>query len=138
MTRVSSWTRGCTATVAFAATLLTAGAARADQPVAPGCAKIVAALDESGGTLSADEIAKKTNTDVETVRSCTDTWRAGMKDPKGPATGKQAAMPPGCAKIVEVLDQNPGLSADEVAKKSSSDVETVRNCTDLWRKTMPQ
>jgi hypothetical protein len=61
-----------------------------------------------------------------------------MKDPKGAATGKQAAMPPGCAKVVEVLDQNPGLSADEVAKRSSVDVETVRNCTDLWRKTMPQ
>src|SRR5262245_39151452 len=118
-------------------TSLVLGSAWADQPVAPGCAKIVAALDQSGGTLSADEIAKKTNTDPETVRSCTDAWRASMKDPKG-ATGKQAAMPPGCAKVVAVLDQNPGLSADEVAKKSSSDVETVRNCTDLWRKTMPQ
>jgi hypothetical protein len=114
------------------------GAIRADQTVTPGCAKIVAALDESGGTLSADEIAKKTDTDVETVRSCTDAWRAGMKDPKGPAAGKQAAMPPGCAKVVAVLDDNPGLSADEVAKKSSTDVETVRNCTALWRKTMPQ
>ena len=61
-----------------------------------------------------------------------------MKDPKAPAAGKQAAMPPGCAKVVAVLDDNPGLSADEVAKKSSTDVETVRNCTDLWRKTMPQ
>jgi transposase len=117
--------------------LLASGATRADQPVAPGCAKIVAALDESGGTMSADEIAKKTSTDVETVRSCTDQWRAGMKGPKGTAN-KQAAMPPGCAKVVDVLDQNPGLSADEVAKKSSVDVETVRNCTDLWRKTMPQ
>ena len=114
-----------------------AGAARADQPVAPGCAKIVAALDESGGTMSADEIAKKTNTDVETVRSCTDTWRAGMKDPNA-KTGKDAAMPPGCAKVVAVLDANPGLSPDEVATKSSTDVETVRNCTDLWRKTMKQ
>ena len=120
------------------APLLISGMARAAQTVAPGCAKIVAALDESGGTMSADEIAKKTNTDPETVRSCTDQWRAGMKDPKGPAAGKQAAMPPGCAKVVDVLDQNPGLSADEVAKKSSVDVETVRNCTDLWRKTMPQ
>jgi transposase len=131
-------TRVFTTTVALTATLLMASATRADQPVAPGCAKIVAALDASGGTLSADEIAKKTDTDVETVRSCTDAWRAGMKDPKGSAAGKQAAMPPGCAKVVAVLDQNPGLSADEVAKKSNSDVETVRNCTDLWRKTMPR
>ena len=115
-----------------------AGTVRADQAVAPGCAKIVAVLDESGGTLSADEVAKKTNTDVETVRSCTDAWRANMKDPKGPATGKDAAMPPGCAKVVAVLDANPGLSPDEVATKSGTDVETVRNCTDLWRKTMKQ
>ena len=117
--------------------LLVSGPTRADQPVTPGCAKIVAVLDESGGALSADEIAKKTNTDVETVRSCTDTWRAGMKDPKG-APGKDAAMPPGCAKVVGVLDANPGLSPDEVATKSGTDVETVRNCTDLWRKTMKQ
>jgi hypothetical protein len=38
--------------------------------------KIVAVLDEGGGGLSADEVAKKTNTDVETVRSCTDMWRS--------------------------------------------------------------
>lgn len=46
------------------------------------------------------------------------------------------AVSPGCAKIVAVLDQNPGLSADEVAKKTSTDVETVRSCTDVWRRTM--
>lgn len=120
-----------------AGVLLVAGSTRADEPVAPGCAKIVAVLDESGGALSADEIAKKTDTDVETVRSCTDTWRASMKDPNGKA-GKDAAMPPGCAKVVGVLDANPGLSPDEVATKSGTDVETVRNCTDLWRKTMKQ
>ena len=45
-----------------------------------------------------------------------------------------APMPPGCAKIVGVLDQNPGLSADEIAKQTSTDVETVRSCTDLWRR----
>jgi len=39
----------------------------------------VAALDASGGALSPDEIAKKTSTDVETVRSCTDLWRRTMK-----------------------------------------------------------
>ena len=121
------------------AVLLAAGVARSGQQApAPGCAKVAAALDESGGRLSAEEIAKKTNTDVETVRSCTDAWRAGMKDAKGPKAGAQPAMPPGCAKIVGVLDQNPGLSADEVAKKTGTDVETARGCTDLWRRTMPQ
>ena len=52
----------------------TKGATGAAQPMPPGCMKIVAVLDEGGG-LSADEVAKKTNTDVETVRSCTDKWR---------------------------------------------------------------
>jgi len=116
--------------------LLVVGTARAEQTAAPGCAKIVAALDESGGSLSAEEIAKKTNTDVETVRGCTEAWRAGMRDVKGPKAAAQPPMPPGCAKIVGVLDQNPGLSADEVATKTSTDVETVRGCTDLWRRTM--
>ena len=37
-----------------------------------GCAEIVAASEESGGKLSADELAKKMNTDVQTVRSCLD------------------------------------------------------------------
>jgi hypothetical protein len=49
------------------------------QPMPPGCAKVVAVLDEGGGGLSADEVAKKSNTDVETVRSCTDLWRNSMK-----------------------------------------------------------
>ncbi len=50
-------------------------------------------------------------------------------------TGGAQAMPPGCAKIVAVLEEGGGgLSADEVAKKTSTDVETVRNCTDLWRR----
>ena len=94
--------------------LLIARTGRAGQAVSPGCAKIVAVLDESGGSLSAEEISKKTNTDVETVRSCTDAWRAGMKDAKGPKAAAQRPMAPGCAKIVGVLDQNPGLSADEI------------------------
>jgi hypothetical protein len=51
------------------------GATGSGQSMSPGCMKIVAVLDESGGGLSADEVAKKTNTDVETVRSCTDKWR---------------------------------------------------------------
>jgi hypothetical protein len=108
-------------------------------PPAPGCAKIVAVLDANPG-ISAEEVANKTSTDIETVRSCTDAWRAGMEDgtaaPKGGAG--TSSMPPGCAKIVDVLDQNPNISADEVAKKTSSDVETVRSCTDLWRRTMKQ
>jgi hypothetical protein len=55
------------------------GATGAAQPIPPGCAKIVAVLDQGGGGLSADEVAKKTNTDVETVRNCTDLWRRSMK-----------------------------------------------------------
>jgi hypothetical protein len=55
------------------------GATGAAQPMPPGCAKIVAVLDQGGGGLSADEVAKKTNTDVETVRNCTDLWRRSMK-----------------------------------------------------------
>jgi hypothetical protein len=50
------------------------------QPMSAGCAKIVAVLEEGGGGLSADEVAKKTSTDVETVRDCTDRWRQGMKE----------------------------------------------------------
>jgi hypothetical protein len=52
--------------------------AGAEQP-APGCAKVAAAMDQAGGNLSADEIAKRTSTDVETVRGCTDLWRQQMK-----------------------------------------------------------
>jgi hypothetical protein len=55
------------------------GATGTAQPITRGCEKIVAVLDQGGGSLSADEIAKKTNTDVETVRSCTDQWRRSMK-----------------------------------------------------------
>jgi hypothetical protein len=111
--------------------------AEQQQQISPGCAKIVAVLDQGGG-LSADEVAKKTDTDVETVRSCTDAWRAARKDQKAVpgTTGAQQAVPPGCTQIVGVLDQGGNLSADEVAKKTNSDVETVRSCTDLWRRTM--
>jgi hypothetical protein len=61
-------------------TFIGASGTRAEQQQsgAPGCAKVVAVLDQHGG-LSAEEIAKKTSSDVETVRSCTDTWRRGMK-----------------------------------------------------------
>jgi len=104
--------------------LLGAGTAQA---VSAGCAKIVAALDEHPG-LSAGELAKRTSTDIETVRGCVDSWRATAKDAKGPNAPAAPAMAPGCAKIVGAFDGNSGLSADEVAKKTSTDVETVRNC----------
>jgi DNA-directed RNA polymerase specialized sigma24 family protein len=114
--------------------------ARGEQPQMPnGCAQIVAVLDAGGGGLSAEEVAKKTSTDVETVRNCTDLWRSKMKDPKAPkgASAAPQPIPEGCAQIVAVLDQGGGgLSPEEVAKKTSTDVETVRNCTDLWRRTM--
>jgi hypothetical protein len=122
------------------AAMVVANQVRAEQQQIPtGCAQIMAVLDQSGGALSAEEVAKKTSTDVETVRSCTDLWRHSMKKlqaPKG-ANAAQQAVPEGCAQIVAVLDQSGGaLSAEEVAKKTSTDVETVRNCTDFWRHTM--
>src|SRR5262245_15844080 len=94
------------AAVLLGGMLLPSGTAGAGQAVAPGCAKIVAVLDESGGSLSAEEIAKKTGTDVETVRGCTDAWRAGMKDGRGQKAAGQPPMPSGCATVVGVLDQN--------------------------------
>jgi hypothetical protein len=55
----------------------------------------------------------------------------------GARAAQQEAMPSGCAKIVAVLDQGGGaLSAEEIARKTGTDVETVRNCTDSWRRTM--
>ena len=46
------------------ATSIAASQARAQQQqISTGCAQIVAVLDESGGGLSAEEVAKKTNTD---------------------------------------------------------------------------
>ena len=123
--------------LAVAVTLLVGGIvvrAGAEQPMAPGCAKVAAAMDQAGGGLSADEIAKKTDTDVETVRGCMDAWNAAHKNTTAtPGSVGQKSVPPGCTKIVGVLDQQPGLSADEIAKRTSTDVETVRSCTDLWR-----
>ena len=122
------------------ACLIAAGTARGEQQAIPqGCAQIVAVLDQGGGALSPEEVAKRTGTDVETVRKCTDLWRRTMKDAKAPQGANAAAppMPQGCAQIVAVLDQGGGeLSPEEVAKKTNTDVETVRNCTDLWRRTM--
>jgi len=123
--------------LAVAVTLLVGGIiarAGAEQPVAPGCEKIAAAMDQAGGSLSADEIAKKTDTDVETVRGCMDAWRASHKDAKGAPGGTgQQAVSPGCAKIVGVLEQQPGLSAEEIALKTMTNVQTVRGCADQWR-----
>ena len=103
------------------------------------CAKIVAVLDEGGGGLSADEVAKRTGSDVATVRTCTDAWRSKMKDPSAPKGASAAPKPvaPGCAAVVAVLDEGGGgLSADEVAKKTGTDVQKVRACTDQWRAGM--
>jgi hypothetical protein len=62
--------------VAAAVLAMVAPAVRAESK---GCEKIVAAADEAGGSLSADELAKKTNTDVETVRNCLDQADAAKK-----------------------------------------------------------
>ena len=59
---------------------------------------------------------------------------AGLRAQEPGATGSAKSMPPGCMKIVAVLDESgDGLSADEIAKKTNTDVETVRGCTDKWR-----
>jgi hypothetical protein len=113
--------------------------AQQKQQIPVGCAQIVAVLDESGDALSAEEIAKKTSTNVETVRNCTDLWRRTMKEGKAPkgANAPQQTVPAGCAQIVAVLVESAGrLSAEEIALKTSTDVETVQNCTEFWRRTM--
>jgi len=109
------------------------------QKIPEGCAQIVAVLDQGGGALSPDEVAKKTGTDVETVRNCTDLWRRTLKDAPAPAGARATdqPVPTGCLQVVAALDASGGaLSPDEIAKKTSTDVETVRSCTDLWRRTM--
>jgi hypothetical protein len=129
-------------TLAVAAgTLIAARGSWAEQhqPASRGCAEIAAVLDQGGGGLSAEEVAKKTSTDIETVRSCTDQWRAAQKNAQGQkgATGAAQPVARGCEKIVGVLDATGGsLSAEEVAKRTSSDIETVRGCTDTWRRSM--
>jgi phage FluMu protein gp41 len=128
-----------TATAAAAAAFSVHVASAEQAAVPAACAQIVAVLDQGGGALSPEEVATKTGTDVETVRNCTDLWRRTMKDAPVPTgvRAKDQAVPAGCAQIVAVLDQTGGsLSPEEVAKKTSTDVETVRNCTDLWRSTM--
>jgi hypothetical protein len=58
-------------------------AAPAAQAESPGCEKIVAAYEEAGGSISADELAKKMSTDVETVRNCLDAADAKKKGGDG-------------------------------------------------------
>src|SRR5262249_57015495 len=91
---------------------IVAGASAEQQQVAPGCEKIAAAMDEAGGALSADEVAKKTSTDVEAVRGCMDAWRAPHTDAKGASgsTGQQAASP-GAPRIVSGPEQHPAPTA---------------------------
>ncbi len=52
-----------------ALTVIGVSTARAESK---GCEKVVAAAEEGGGGISADELAKKLNVDVETVRNCLD------------------------------------------------------------------
>jgi hypothetical protein len=53
------------------------------QAESKGCAEIVAASEESDGALSAEELAKKLNTDIETVRNCLDKKAAPPPKPAG-------------------------------------------------------
>ena len=85
--RTTRWIGGATmaaAVVAGVALLAASGVHAQKQPPSRGCAEIVAVLDQGGGGLSAEEVAKKTSTDVETVRSCTDQWRRSMKGSPSP------------------------------------------------------
>ena len=128
--------KGMRLTVALLLGGLITAASGEQQQVAPGCAEVAAAMDQAGGALSAEEIARKTSTDIETVRGCMDSWRAAHKDAKGvPGSTGQQAVSPGCAQIVAVLERQPGLSAEEIALKTMTNVQTVRGCADQWRAT---
>jgi len=72
------------ATITAAAVLAAAPFARAAD-TAPACADVVAAMEEAGSGVSADEIAKKLGTTAEHVRQC---WDQKDKDTKAGATGK--------------------------------------------------
>ena len=114
-----------------------AAAAEQQKKTSPGCEKIVAALDEAGGKLSAEEIARKTASDIETVRKCTDQWRSTMRDKGAPAGDKAPQLPPECVKVISVIDNASGrLSADKVAKESGADVKTVNKCAELWGRSL--
>lgn len=65
---------------------------RAEQQQAKGCASIAAAIEESGGSASADEIAEQLGTNVETVRGCWKVWEESKKA-GAPKTGEGAAQP---------------------------------------------
>src|SRR5262249_19317981 len=110
---------------AVAVTLLVGGIvvrAGAEQPMAPGCAKVAAAMDQAGGGLSADEIAKKTDTDVETVRGCMDAWNAAHKKDAAATPGSvgHKSAPPRCTKTVGGLDPHPGLTAPHLPTRTST------------------
>ena len=62
---------------------LMASDARAAQQL--GCTQIVAFSRLAGGKTSADELAKKLNTDVETVRNCLDKKAEEAKGSQAPA-----------------------------------------------------
>ena len=72
------------AMITAAAILATAPLARAAD-AQPKCADVVAAMEEAGSGVSADEIAKKLGTTAEHVRQC---WDQKDKDTKAGATGK--------------------------------------------------
>ena len=94
--RLGIMTNRCAITIAAAILTATAVGAEQHQAISRGCTEIVGVLEQGAG-LSADEVAKKTSTDVETVRTCTDQWRASQKNPKGThhRRGRYAARRPG-------------------------------------------
>ena len=66
--------------------LLVMGATAVATEHTNGCASIAAAIEEAGGKTSAEEIAKKLDTDIETVRGCWKEWEA--KKSKSGAAGQ--------------------------------------------------
>jgi hypothetical protein len=71
--------------------LMTSDAGAAQQMT---CQQIVAVRSFAGGKMSADELAKKLNTDPETVRNCLDKKPQEAAKGQPPATG---ATPPAAA-----------------------------------------
>lgn len=62
--------------VVIAGGLVAAAAGAQAEPKKLGCQHIQAVSQLSGGRMSADEMAAKLNTDVETVRDCLDNKKA--------------------------------------------------------------
>ena len=66
------------AAIAFSSLLtLPALALAADEP--PKCSDVVAAMEEAGGSASAEQIAKKLDTSIEHVRKCWDEYDTARK-----------------------------------------------------------